>query len=717
MPTRETTVKLTVADNFSGQLRAFATALDQSEKAVHSTSKKMGVLGDANKQLTQGIKGGVTMAFAALPAVILGAGAAERQTPSDMEQTRVAFTTLTGSADLANEHLQDLRDFAKSTPFQFTELTEASKKMMAFGFATEDVIPMMTDIGDAVSALGAGSEGIDSVVRALGQMSAKGKVSAEEMNQLTEVGISGWKYLAQGMNKTTAEVMKLSQKGLIPAGDAVDYLLKGMREDFGGGMAAQAQTAAGQMSNLVDSLEEMGSTIGEILLPAIKGAIGVLNEFFGVLKEGIRTGDTLIKWQSKLTDAFVGTEKKIRSSSNTYDEYRDATLATAKAAGVAYEQFVTGEGMVTKYREGMVLLTEAEWLQYQAAVAHKDELANLGIEIGNVISAYERQTAASAAVIQPMMNLGTVVDYTKATFKEMAAAQKEADENQKRLKESIEESQKKYDAALTSIGNATKAYYGLAESLKGAGDAQIVQAGISNLSQMLDDKKISPEQYAAAVREVQIAYGLADEASYASVEALGILGNALATGVIDEERYSKALSMVNEVAADGKVTLNEFGLEVQTSGTAAQTANPHLKEMGETHIPKIEESAGGAISKLDLMRTSTDNASEALDVAAARADYLRARLKEIPTKIDVVINIKQNGQVPQGVGGGSGYAIGGYTMGNRSIVVGERGPEVLSNVGPSKITNNYNSFSMTVNDGNGRRASGDFKMMQAWAGA
>src|SRR3972149_10921532 len=159
MPTRETTVKLTVADNFSGQLRAFATALDQSEKAVHSTSKKMGVLGDANKQLTQGIKGGVTMAFAALPAVILGAGAAAIKLGMAMEQTRVAFTTLTGSADLANEHLQDLRDFAKSTPFQFTELTEASKKMMAFGFATEDVIPMMKKIGDAGLGLGGGGGG------------------------------------------------------------------------------------------------------------------------------------------------------------------------------------------------------------------------------------------------------------------------------------------------------------------------------------------------------------------------------------------------------------------------------------------------------------------------------------------------------------------------------------------------------------------------------
>jgi tape measure domain-containing protein len=319
MATRETTVKLSVQDNFSAQLRAFATALDQSDKATQKTKKSFNLFNDANAQLAGTIKSGATMALMSVPVVMAAAGAAAIKLGMNMEQTRVAFTSLMGSTAAANQHLEELRDFAKTTPFQFTELTQASKRMMAFGFAAKDVIPMMTDIGDAVSALGAGQEGINSVTRALGQMSAKGKVSAEEMNQLTEVGINGWKYLAQGMGKTTAEVMKLSERGLIPAGDAIQYILKGMRQDFGGGMAAQSKTAAGQISNLVDSLEEMGTTIGEIMLPAVKSAIKGLTEFFDVMKLGIKTADTLVNWQAKLTEAFIGTEAKIRESADSYD--------------------------------------------------------------------------------------------------------------------------------------------------------------------------------------------------------------------------------------------------------------------------------------------------------------------------------------------------------------------------------------------------------------
>jgi tape measure domain-containing protein len=367
MTTRETTVKLTVADNFSAQLRAFSKALDQSEKSVTQTSKKMSVFGEANAQLASGIKGGINMALASMPMVMVAAGAAALKLGMDMEQTRVAFTSLTGSAELANAHLEELRKFAASTPFQFTELTAASKKMMAFGFAAKDVIPMLTDIGDATSALGAGSAGIDSVVRALGQMTAKGKVSAQEMNQLTEVGINGWKYLAKGMNKTTAEVMALSEKGLIPAGKAVDHLLKGMREDFGGGMAAQSKTAAGQLSNLVDSLVEVGTTIGEIMLPALKAAITKLGEFANTLKEGVRTADLLINWQDKLTEAFIGTEAAIRAGATSYEEYSSATLAVGKAAGLVTDMYIVGQGVVRKYHEDFAMLTEAQFDATQGA--------------------------------------------------------------------------------------------------------------------------------------------------------------------------------------------------------------------------------------------------------------------------------------------------------------------------------------------------------------
>ena len=407
MATRETTIRLSVKDNFSGQLGAFSSGLDRARKStlsleqaiarerqslIGSTQSRMqlteslskisshqdlarvssqrlddqvrsgnitvaqyndamgqlhtrfGLSTEAGrkasaqlaklesdfaagkisaKQYADGLSqiqlksGGVAGALSNLGAsvqrhaipmlkfgitVAAGLGAAMVKLAMDMEQTKVAFTTLIGSEQGAMKHLQELRDFAKKTPFQFTELTQASKKMQAFGFEAEKVIPMMTHIGDAVSALGGSSANIDMVVRALGQVQAKGRVMAQEMLQLTEQGIPAWRYLAEAVGVTQGEVMKLSEKGLIPAQQAIDAILAGMQKDFGGMMAEQAKTAAGQVSNLVDTLQEIGTTIGELVLPALK-------DFLGTVKAGLDTLARLVNWEKDLHAAFQTHQK------------------------------------------------------------------------------------------------------------------------------------------------------------------------------------------------------------------------------------------------------------------------------------------------------------------------------------------------------------------------------------------------------------------------
>jgi len=63
-----------------------------------------------------------------------------------------------------------MADFAvkNSAVFEFPSLIEASKRMLAYGFAAEEVLPTLRAVGDAAAALGAGSEGIDRITLALG---------------------------------------------------------------------------------------------------------------------------------------------------------------------------------------------------------------------------------------------------------------------------------------------------------------------------------------------------------------------------------------------------------------------------------------------------------------------------------------------------------------------------------------------------------------------
>jgi tape measure domain-containing protein len=243
---------ITAKDRASGPLRDAKGEVEGLDKRAHRAGGSGGGLAKLGGALA-----GIGKAAFALGGLALASGGALAgigiAANASMEQTEVAFGTLLGSGEKAAEFLNELRDFAAATPFEFPELADSAKKLLAMGFAADQIIPMMTTIGDTVGALGGGQAEIDRVTMALGQMQAKGKVSAEEMMQLAELGIPAWKILADQLGVTTAEAMKLAENGLIPADIAIQALRDGMDASFGGSMAAQAQTFNGLMSTLKDN--------------------------------------------------------------------------------------------------------------------------------------------------------------------------------------------------------------------------------------------------------------------------------------------------------------------------------------------------------------------------------------------------------------------------------------------------------------------------------
>jgi tape measure domain-containing protein len=180
----------------------------------------------------------------------------------ELEQSKVAFTTMLGSAAKADAFLRDLTAFAAQTPFELRGLQDSSKKLLAFGFDARDIIPIMTSVGNAVAGLGGGKDVLDGVTLALGQMAAKGKASAEEMGQLAERGIPAWQFLADKIGKSVPEAMKMAEKGAISGATAIEAVIEGMNRKFPGMMARQAQTLLGSWSNLVDGIDGLLTRLG-----------------------------------------------------------------------------------------------------------------------------------------------------------------------------------------------------------------------------------------------------------------------------------------------------------------------------------------------------------------------------------------------------------------------------------------------------------------------
>lgn len=208
---------------------------------------------------------GAAGGFAALLGVsaiseIRAAGAAMLNYASTLETTTIAFTTMLGSAEAATQHLRELQAFALKTPFQFEELIAASQRMQALGFNAAQVVPILTDVGNAVAAAGGGSERLDRVVLAISQIQSKGRLATQEINQLAEAGINSYKMLEAQLGKSRAELVKMVEQGQISSAVFLEAFQKFSQQNFGGLMEQQSKTFAGAMSNIKDALLQTSNT-------------------------------------------------------------------------------------------------------------------------------------------------------------------------------------------------------------------------------------------------------------------------------------------------------------------------------------------------------------------------------------------------------------------------------------------------------------------------
>ena len=264
----EVTIVIKASDQASQPIKNLGKEVDTLKTKVASAGEGFGKLGSVMMAVAGATQ--IPLTIGAIVNAMKDAIVNAYSLAAALEQSMMAFTSMLGSTEKATAMLNNLRAFADKTPFQFMELQGAAKRMMAYGFAARDVLPMLTAVGDAASALGGGGEMIDRLTRALGQMQAKGKVSGEELRQLAETGIPALKMLADNAGVTTAEMGKMIEKGLVPADKAIQTLIAGMKEEFGGLMAKQAETATGKLSTMKDSLANLSTELGRVSIPTVK---------------------------------------------------------------------------------------------------------------------------------------------------------------------------------------------------------------------------------------------------------------------------------------------------------------------------------------------------------------------------------------------------------------------------------------------------------------
>lgn len=195
-------------------------------------------------------------------------------------------------ADLRGE-LDELRKTAKLPGLGFEEAVRGSIRLQAAGTSAEQARGLIEGFGNALVTVGAGKEDLDGVIVAMSQIASKGKVSAEEINQMAE----RLPQIRQLMSKAfgTSDTQELQDMGMKP-----EQFFAGLNEELKK-MPKATGGAINSVENFQDVFKTFLVTIGQPLLPlvvgvfqALSGVISAVTAVFSALPEPVQLVVTLM---------------------------------------------------------------------------------------------------------------------------------------------------------------------------------------------------------------------------------------------------------------------------------------------------------------------------------------------------------------------------------------------------------------------------------------
>ena len=186
---------------------------------------------------------------------------------AQLEQYKVALTTLTGSVEEADRVMKQVQDDAQKTPFDVEGLTRANQLLISTGLGADESRDVILALGNAISATGGGNAELQRMAINLQQIKNVGKASSLDIKQFAYAGIDIYGLLADYLHITKEEASGLK----VTWEDLSNALIYASQEGgrYFGAMEQQSYTLNGQMSNLKDSFSRMAGSLTESLSPSL----------------------------------------------------------------------------------------------------------------------------------------------------------------------------------------------------------------------------------------------------------------------------------------------------------------------------------------------------------------------------------------------------------------------------------------------------------------
>lgn len=262
--------------------------MSKSSKSIDKLSKGFSSVGKVASKAGNALTVGLTTPLIAL-------GTAGVKYNAQMEDFQANLTTLLGSADKASEMLNTLKQMANTTPFETSDLLQATQMMLGFGLQADKTTGYLQTLGDI--SMG-NSEKLMSLTRAFSQIGASGKATMEDINQMIDAGFNPLQIISEQTGKSMADLRDEVSEGKISFEDIAGAMQTATSE---GGRYYQAmdkasQTMNGKMSTAMDALKTALGNVTQSLLPIVTKVVEKVTEWanaFSNLDQG--TQETILK--------------------------------------------------------------------------------------------------------------------------------------------------------------------------------------------------------------------------------------------------------------------------------------------------------------------------------------------------------------------------------------------------------------------------------------
>jgi tape measure domain-containing protein len=219
-------------------------------------------------------------------ALAVAGGAAAFGVASKMDSLTRALAGSSANAEDLTAQLTRLKEVARLPGLGFEEAIQGSVKLQAAGLSAQLAERSLKSFGNALALSGGGKDQLDGVITALGQISSKGEISAEEINQIAERVPQIRQLLSQAFGTSDTEAIQAMGLGSAEAIERIVAAAETLPKATGGFQNA--------LENFQDGLKTAIKPLGDGIATAFVSIEGPLQRFLGVLEKRMgQIGETL----------------------------------------------------------------------------------------------------------------------------------------------------------------------------------------------------------------------------------------------------------------------------------------------------------------------------------------------------------------------------------------------------------------------------------------